>query len=79
MYRTHLFLLRYGLPLLLLVGMGLALWQIQVPWYLAVVLLPVAALLIVILVGSVALARERRAARRSVSQHPSRDAQVAER
>jgi hypothetical protein len=62
MYRTHHFLLKYYLPLLLLVGKGLALWPVQVSWYVPVVLLPVGALVIMLVVGSMALARESRTA-----------------
>jgi hypothetical protein len=61
MYKTRFFLVKYYLPLVLLVCLILGLWRIQVPWYVPVALLPLAVVLVVILVGSTALAFETRA------------------
>jgi hypothetical protein len=60
MYRTHATLLKYWLPLLLIVSLGLALWQIAIPWYVLVALIPLAMVVVVLLVGKLALAKETR-------------------
>jgi uncharacterized protein (DUF58 family) len=60
MYRTHSVLLKYFVPLLLIAGVALALWQIAIPWYVLLVLIPVAMVFVVLIIGKLALSRETR-------------------
>ena len=62
MYRTHLLMLKYVVPVVLAAGLGLAILGIHIPWYfLPLILLPVA-LLILLVAGRLLFEGEQMAA-----------------
>jgi hypothetical protein len=64
MSRTTSILLVYGLPALILVGVALSAFGVTIPWYVLVIIFPIIVFGAVVLIGSLALAREKRPARR---------------
>jgi hypothetical protein len=70
MYRTHAALFKYYIPILLIAGIALALWQIAIPWYILLILVPLAIVLLVLLAGRRALARETWHSSPAADAHP---------
>src|SRR2546425_666224 len=68
MSRTSSVLLVSVLPSVLLVGLVLAVWGIHVPWYVLLIGVPVVLFGLMMLVGSIALAREEAALHRQAIQ-----------
>lgn len=60
MYRTHSILFKFYLPLALILGLVLTLWQAQVLWYLFVFIFPLVLIMVIVSIGKFWLTRERR-------------------
>ncbi len=70
MYRVYGYYLRFVLPAAVLVGLALAAWQVQLPWYVWFLILPALATAAFLGLSQMTLAREEA---RLSAQSPAKD------